>query len=225
MLGHLNPLTQFISQATKIFKGLGFEIVQSPEVETVEYNFDLLNIPKEHPARDVWDTFYLSDGRVLRTHTSPGQLRAMESRKPPVRVIIPGRTFRREATDANHETTFYQLEGFAIDKSLTMAELIGTLDHFIRKIFGPSIKVRFVPAFFPFTEPSMEVAIQKDKKWIEILGSGMIHPVVLRNMGLDPKKWQGFAFGMGIDRLMMLYYGIDDIRLSYSGDLRFLKQF
>lgn len=224
MKGHLNPLTQFMRRACKVFTDLGFEIYEGPEIETVKYNFDLLNIPEDHPARDAWDTFYLKDGRLLRTHTSPCQLRAMEGRKPPVRIIVPGRCYRHEATDATHEATFYQLEGFAIDKNITFSDLVGTLDYFVKKIFGPDTKTRFFPSFYPFTEPSMDVAI-KTQNWLEILGSGMIHPDVLKNMKLDPKKWQGFAFGMGIDRLMMLLNGVDDIRLSYSGDLRFLKQF
>jgi phenylalanyl-tRNA synthetase alpha chain len=233
MKGHLHPITQFMRRACKVFEELGFEIYTGPEIETVKYNFDLLNIPEDHPARDAWDTFYLTDGRLLRTHTSPCQLRAMENRKPPVRIIVPGRTFRHEATDATHEATFYQLEGFVIDKKITFSDLIGTLDYFVKKIFGSGTKTRFFPSFYPFTEPSMDVAINlkskisnlKSDKWMEILGSGMIHPKILKNMRLDPEKWQGFAFGMGIDRLMMLLHGVDDIRLSYSGDLRFLKQF
>ncbi len=236
-IGHLHPITRFMREVQNVFISMGFEIVQGREVETPKYNFDLLNIPKDHPTRDVWDTYYLEKGLVLRTHTSPVQLRAMESRKPPVRLIVPGRVFRHEATDAGHETTFYQCEGLAIDKGISVANLIGTLDMFLKAVFGPQVKTRVRPELYPFVEPGMDVDMQclicngvgcsvcKQRGWLEMLGSGMVHPKVLKNMGVDPDEYSGFAFGLGIDRLMMLKYGVNDIRLSYRGDLRFLEQF
>ena len=269
-LGHLHPITQFIRKTTNVFIRMGFEVVEGPEVETEEYNFDLLNIPPDHPARDVWDTYYLKNPKseirnsclrrseapasrrqakqiqnsndqnsklLLRTHTSSVQLRAMEKRKLPVRLIVPGRVFRHEATDAGHETTFYQLEGLVIDKGVRLTDLIGTLKVFSQAIFGKKTKIRVRPSYFPFTEPSIEIDISclicygkgcflcGASGWLEVLGAGMVHPNVLRNMKVDPGIYTGFAFGMGIDRLMMLYYGVNDIRLSYEGDLRFLKQF
>jgi phenylalanyl-tRNA synthetase alpha chain len=225
MIGHYHPITTFLRASCKVFQDLGFEIVEGPEIEEEKYNFDLLRIPKTHPARDVQDTFFLKDGRVLRTHTSPVQIRAMETRKPPVRIIVPGRCYRHEATDATHEATFYQLEGFAIDKDITMANLIWILDEFVKKIFGPNIKTKIFPAYYPFVEPGMDLAIFYKGRWLEILGSGMIHPEVLQNMGINPQEYQGFAFGMGIDRLLMILTGMDDIRMPYQGDFRFLKQF
>lgn len=241
-IGHLHPITQFTRKILDIFVSMGFEVVEGPEVETEEYNFDLLNIPKEHPSRDVWDTFYIqskskNEKLLLRTHTSPVQLRAMEKKKPPVRLIVPGRVFRHEATDAGHETTFYQLEGLVIDRNIKMTDLIGVLQDFTKAVFGPETKIRVRPSFFPFTEPSIEVDMSclicggkgcgacGGSGWVESLGAGMVHPKVLKNMKISPDKYSGFAFGMGIDRLMMLYYGINDVRLSYSGDLRFIKQF
>ena len=228
--GNLHPLTQMMRKAADIFYELGFDIVEGPEIEDEWHNFDSLNIPASHPSRDIQDTFWLTDGNLLRTHTSAEQVRAMENRKPPVRIIVPGRCFRHEATDATHEANFFQLEGFMIDRKVTMAHLIGTLEYFTQKIFGKDIKIRFTPSYYPFGEPGMDMAIWWDKnrkegKWLEILGSGMIHPVVLKNMKVDPQVWSGFAFGMGIDRLMMLKTGVKDIRLSYQNDLRFLKQF
>jgi len=225
MRGHLHPLTQFIRKTVKVFEKLGFEIVEGPEIETEWYNFDSLRMFADHPARDVQDTFWLKDGRLLRTHTTSLQVRTMEKRKPPVRILVPGRCFRHEATDASHETNFYQVDGFAIERSIRMSDLIGTLDYFVKEIFGKDIKIRIRPSYFPFVEPGMEMDIGLKRGWEEILGAGMIHPDVLKNMGLDPKKWSGFAFGIGLDRLMMLYFGVLDIRLSYSGDLKFLKQF
>jgi len=223
----VHPIRQFIQKAVKIFNDLGFEVVEGPDIETEWYNFDSLRMFSNHPARDLQDTFWLKDGRVLRTQTSAMQVRAMEKRKPPVRIIVPGRVYRHEATDASHEANFYQLEGFAIDKDITLADLIGTLKYFMKSIYGENIKIRVRPGYFPFTEPSVEVDIAwpDSNEWEEVLGAGMIHPEVLKNMKINPDKWQGFAFGLGIDRLMMLYYGIKDIRLSYLGDLRFLKQF
>jgi len=236
-LGHLHPLTQFQRKVEDIFISMGFEIVEGPEVETEKYNFDLLNIPKDHPSRDLWDTFYLEKGLVLRTHTSPMQLRAMEKRKPPVRLIVPGRVYRHEATDASHEAMFYQYEGLAIDKCISVANLLGTLKSFFQALYGPQVKIRSSGSFFPFTEPSLEISMSclicqgegcpvcKQSGWLEMLGAGMVHPTVLKNMKIDPEIYSGFAFGGGLDRLMMLYYGINDIRLSYKGDLRFLEQF
>lgn len=237
-LGAIHPLTTFINKIVSIFTKMGFEVVEGNEVETQEYNFDLLNVQKNHPARDAQDTFYLNnnDRWVLRTHTSNVQLRAMKNRKPPVRIISPGRCYRNEATDASHEATFYQFECFAIDKGIRLTDLIGTLKTFLTFLYG-DVNVRFRPSYFPFVEPGLEVdmsclickgggcSVCKQTGWLELLGSGMIHPKVLKNMKIDPKIYSGFAFGPGVDRLMMLYYGINDIRLSYQGDLRFLRQF
>lgn len=240
-VGHLHPITQFTKKITDVFVSMGFEIVGGPEVETEKYNFDLLNIPAEHPSRDMWDTYYIKDNKqeklLLRTHTSPVQLRAMEKRKPPVRLIVPGRVFRHEAVDAGHETNFYQCEGLVIDENVSMANLISTLRVFVKKIFGEKAKIRVRPSYFPFVEPGIEVDMSclicggkgcsacKQVGWLEMLGAGMVHPTVLKNMNIDPEKYTGFAFGLGIDRFMMLYYGVDDVRLSYGGDLRFVKQF
>lgn len=252
--GSLHPLTLFLRKTIDIFVRMGFEVVPGPEMESAKYNFDLLNIPKDHPSRDAWDTFYVGGmspvaGRkssekrkaksdlLLRTHTSPMQIRAMEKRKPPVRLIVPGRVFRHEATDAGHETTFYQVEGLVIDKDIKITDLIGTIKIFLQNLFGKNVKTRVRPHFYAFTEPSMDFdmscllcggkgcSVCGRTGWLEMMGSGMVHPKVLANMGVDPQKFTGFAFGMGIDRFMMLYYGIDDIRLSYQNDLRFLKQF
>ncbi|MFA5134453.1 MAG: phenylalanine--tRNA ligase subunit alpha [Patescibacteria group bacterium] len=235
--GRLHPITQFLQRVEDIFISMGFEVIDGPEVETPRYNFDLLNIPKDHPARDMWDTYYVEQGLVLRTHTSPVQLRAMEKRKPPVRLIAPGRVFRHEATDAGHETTFYQCEGLVIDRCITVANLIQTVDQFLKAVFGPQVKTRVRPELYPFVEPGIDFdmrclicggagcSVCKQRGWLETLGSGMVHPKVLRNMGVDPEQYSGFAFGLGIDRLMMLRHGINDIRLSYSGDFRFLEQF
>lgn len=223
----MHPIRQFLTQSIKIFEELGFEVAEGPEVETEWYNFDSLRIFENHPARDVQDTFWLKNCKVLRTHTSAMQVKIMETKKPPVRILVPGRVFRHESINSNHEANFYQLEGFAIDKNITMSNLIGTLDYFIKKTYGQDIKIRFRPSYFPFTEPSMEVDIKWSgtQKWEEVMGAGMIHKGVLGNMRLNSDQWQGFAFGMGMDRLMMLKNNIKDIRLSYSGDLRFLKQF
>ncbi len=250
-IGHKHPITQFLEKVEDVFVSMGFEVVDGPEIESDEYNFDLLNIPKEHPARDMWDTYYLTEKPknekteklLLRTHTSPVQLRAMETRKPPVRIIVPGRVFRHEATDAGHEKNFYQCEGFVIDKNVSLANLISTLRILVKRIFGEKIEIRVRPSYFPFVEPGIEVDMSclicggkgcsacKQSGWVEILGAGMIHPKVLENMAKiggkkwNPKEYSGFAFGLGIDRFAMLYYGINDIRLFYSGDLRFVEQF
>jgi len=241
--GHLHPITQFLEKIEDIFIKMGYEVLEGPELESQKYNFDLLNFPKDHPSRDIQDTFYVdkddaqNQPYLLRTHTSNVQIHAMKTRKPPVRVLAPGRVFRNERTDAGHESTFYQCEGFVIDKNIHITDLIGTLELFIKRLYGDDANIRVRPHFFPFTEPSIEVDMScllcegkgcsfcKRSGWVEALGSGMIHPNVLKNMGVDSKKYSGFAFGLGIDRLMMLYYMVNDIRLSYSGDLRFIEQF
>jgi phenylalanyl-tRNA synthetase alpha chain len=223
--GNLHPLSQFLREAISVFESLGFDVYEGPEVETSWYNFDSLNFPPEHPAREMQDTFWLKDKRLLRTHTSNGQVRYGESHKPPIKAVFPGQVFRNEATDAKHETTFVQLEGLYIDKGVKVGHLISTLESFFRKIYGDSTKIRLKPSFFPFVEPGFEVDVKHNGKWFELLGAGMVHPNVIKNMKLDPEVYSGFAFGMGIDRLVILKYGIDDIRLFRSGDLRFLKQF
>jgi len=223
--GRLHPINIFLRKSIIFFQKYGFEIVEGPEIDTEYYNFDALNIPRYHPARDMQDTFWLKDGRLLRTHTSTMQVRSMQNRKPPVRIIVPGKCFRHEATDASHETNFYQLEGFAIDSNLKISHLTSILNKFMKELFCLEVSTRFRPGYFAFVVPGIEMDIKLENEWQEILGAGMIHPNVLKNMKISPKKYTGFAFGMGMDRLMMLYYGINDIRLSYSGDLRFLKQF
>lgn len=237
MQGHLHPVTQFFRKVIKSFKELGFEIVEGPEKETEWYNFDSLRMPDDHPARDIQDTFWLKNGEVMRTHTSASQVRTMEKRTPPARIVVPGRCFRRENTDASHEHTFYQLEGMVIDKNITVANMIGTLEEFAKKIFGKNIKFRVRTNLYPFVEPGFDIDITctickgkgcnvcKQTGWLEVMPCGMIHPIVLKNMGIDPKKYSGFAFAFGIDRLVMLEKGVKDIRLFYSSDLRFLKQF
>lgn len=240
--GGLHPTTRLIREISDIFKGLGFDVVGGPEVEWDYYNFEALNIPRGHPARDMWDTFWFSPpesekAMLLRTHTSPMQVRIMENQKPPIRVIVPGRCYRYEATDATHESVFYQFEGLAVDEGITMADLKGTLYAFAQRMFGQGRRVRFRCDFFPFVEPGVEVAIDcficngdgcslcRRSGWIEVLGAGMVHPWVLENVGIDSKKYTGFAFGAGVERLLMLKYQIDDIRLFYGNDLRFLRQF
>ncbi|MBI2590137.1 phenylalanine--tRNA ligase subunit alpha [Candidatus Berkelbacteria bacterium] len=223
--GTLHPITQYLRRVIAIFKTMSFEILDSPEVVSEKHNFNDLLIPAHHPARSLHDTFWLIDGRLPRTQTSAHQIPAMCNRKPPVRFLIPGRVFRNEATDATHETTFHQLEGFVIDTTVSFAHLKGTLTEFIHKLYGADASVRFVPGYFPFVEPGLEVFMQIKGSWLEIGGAGMIHPGVLKNMGVDPEHFQGYAFGMGIERLVMLLHGIDDVRLFYSGNLRFLKQF
>ncbi|MBU0629411.1 MAG: phenylalanine--tRNA ligase subunit alpha [Candidatus Margulisbacteria bacterium] len=237
--GKLHPLTQTMERVKDIFLSLGFEIEEGPEVELEYYNFDGLNIPAHHPSRDIESTFVVREGVVLRTHTSPVQIRVMEKRKPPLAIVAPGRVFRRDY-DATHSPVFHQLEGFLVNKNVTFADLKGTLTEFLRQMFGSEKKVRFRPSFFPFTEPSAEVDVEclrcgsegkkgcnicKGTGWLEILGSGMIDPNVFKAVGYDPEKYSGFAFGMGIERIAMLKYGIDDIRLFYENDLRFLEQF
>lgn len=229
--GHLHPLTLVQNKAVDVFSSMGFEIAQGPELETEYYNFDALNISKSHPARDMHDTFWVKkksnkeENRLLRTHTSPVQIHYMEQNNPPFRVVAPGRVFRYEATDATHEVQFYQLEGLMVGEKISLANLKAVMETFFREFFGEKIEIRLRPGFFPFVEPGVEVDMKFKGKWMEVVGAGMVHPNVLKGVGLDPRKWQGFAFGMGIDRLAMIKYKIDDIRLFYSGDLRFIKQF
>jgi phenylalanyl-tRNA synthetase alpha chain len=241
-IGHLHPVTQTMNEMCGAFQSMGFQVVEGPEVEWERYNFESLNMPKEHPARDAFATLWMDSansapGALLRTHTSPVQIRVMEKTKPPIRIVAPGRVYRYEATDATHEWMFSQIEGLAIDTNITMADLKGTLFEFARKIFGMERKARFRVDYFPFVEPGVEMAIDcfacngagcrlcQGSGWIEILGAGMVHPEVLRKVGIDPDVYSGFAFGMGIERVWMLRYGIDDIRYFYSNDLRFLNQF
>jgi len=236
-IGHLHPLTLVKRKVEEIFQGMGFEIVEGPEIENEWYNFDALNIPKDHPARDLWDTFYLKGGKLLRTHTSPVQVRFMEKNNPPLRIIVPGRVFRHEATDAGHEINFYHVEGLMVGKEISAANFKAIIEEFFKRFFEKPVKIRMRPGYFPFVEPGFEVdmtcltckgkgcSVCKKTGWLEMLGAGMVHPVVFKNSGLNPKFWQGFAFGIGMDRLAMMKYKINDIRLFYSGDLRFLNQF
>ncbi len=228
--GHLHPLTSTITAIHSIFREMGFNIARGPEIETEFYNFDALNIPKDHPARDMQDTFWLKQGkvderRVLRTHTSPVQIRYMETHTPPLRIIVPGKVFRNEATDATHEAQFYQIEGLYVDKDVSLAQLKGTLLTFFKKLLGEDVEIRFRPSYFPFVEPGVEVDIKFKGKWLEVMGAGIVHPKVLAAAGLDPKEWRGFAFGGGIERLAMIKHNIPDVRLFYNGDLRFVNQF
>lgn len=235
-LGHLHPLTQVMSEIEDIFLKFGFEIVEGPEVELDYYNFEALNFPRDHPARDMHDTFYITDDIILRTHTSPVQIRVMENRKPPFQVIAPGRVYRCDA-DISHSPMFHQVEGFMVDKRVTFGDLKGVLSLFAREMFGSKTKVRFRPSYFPFTEPSVEIDIEcslcggagckvcKGSGWLEILGAGMIDPAVFKAVQYDSEKFSGFAFGMGVERIAMLKYSIDDIRLFFENDMSFLKQF
>jgi len=225
VLGHLHPLTLVKRKAEEIFENMGFSVVEGPEMETEWYNFDALNIPKDHPARDLWDTLYLKNGLLLRAHTSPVQIRYVEKNNPPLRIIVPGRVFRYEATDASHEVNFYQIEGLMVGRDISAANFKAIIQEFFRRFFGKPVDIRVRPSYFPFVEPGFEVDMKGEKGWLEMIGAGMVHPNVLKNAGLIPKNWQGFAFGMGMDRLAMMKYKINDIRLFYSGDLRFLKQF
>lgn len=224
--GHLHPLTLVQRQIEDIFKTMGFSVVYGPEVETEYYNFDALNIPKDHPARDMWDTFWLKGMKqLLRTHTSPMQARYMEKNNPPLRIIVPGRVFRHEATDASHEAQFNQIEGLMVGEDISVANFRAIIEEFLKRFFGPEIEMRLRPSYFPFTEPSFEIDMRrKGREWLEIMGAGMVHPNVFKAVGYAD-KWQGFAFGMGMERLAMLKYNIGDIRLFNSGDLRFIKQF
>ncbi len=243
-LGRLHPTTQTLTEISEIFKGMGFQIVEGPEVEWDYYNFEALNMPAGHPARDMFATLWMDTkpdpefgSMLLRTHTSPVQIRAMERMKPPIRIIAPGRVYRYEATDVTHEWMFHQIEGLAVDRDITMADLKGTLFEFARQLFGKDRKFRFRCDYFPFVEPGAELAIDcivcrgsgcrvcGNSGWLEILGCGMVHPEVLRRVDIDPDIYSGFAFGMGVERIPILRYGVEDIRLFYSNDLRFLEQF
>ncbi|MBR6748409.1 MAG: phenylalanine--tRNA ligase subunit alpha [Clostridia bacterium] len=236
-LGHLHPLTLTINEVRSIFEGMGFETIEGPEIEYDYYNFEALNTPANHPARDTQDTFYFSSDLLLRTQTSSVQIRCMEHRKPPIRVISPGRVYRSDAVDATHSPLFHQIEGLLVDENVTMADLKGALAVFAKGLFGEDTRVRFRPHHFPFTEPSAEMDVScfacggkgcrlcKGEGWIEILGCGMVHPNVLRGCNIDPEKYSGFAFGMGVERVAMLRHKIDDLRLVYENDVRFLKQF
>ncbi|HOV21106.1 MAG TPA: phenylalanine--tRNA ligase subunit alpha [bacterium] len=237
--GGIHPLTQIMKKMTKIFENMGFGIFTGPEIETDFYNFEALNTPEDHPARDIWDTFYLDYKKkiLLRTHTSPVQIRVMETNKPPFRIIALGKCFRRDQFDSSHSPAFHQMEGLMVDKNISFTHLKGILNYFLKEMFGENIKVKFTPSYFPFTEPSAEVSIScvicggkgcstcKNSGFLEILGCGMVHPQVFRNVGYNPEEITGFAFGMGVERIAMLKYKIDDIRLFYNNDLRFLKQF
>lgn len=236
-IGNLHPLNKTLEEVKRVFIGMGFEIVDGPEIELDYYNFTALNTPQDHPARDVQDTFYITEEILLRTQTSPMQVRTMEKRNPPLKILAPGRVYRADAVDATHSPMFHQIEGLALDEGITMGDLKGVLITFARELFGNDRGVRFRPHHFPFTEPSAEMDISCIKchgkgcrvcshtGWLEILGAGMVHPNVIRMAGHDPNKYQGFAFGMGADRIAMLKYGIDDLRLFFESDLRFLKQF
>jgi phenylalanyl-tRNA synthetase alpha chain len=234
--GKVHPVTQIITEIVEIFRLMGFEVQEGPEIETDYYNFEGLNIPANHPARDMHDTFYIPGNLLLRTHTSPVQIRVMERAKPPLAVVVPGKVYRRDS-DVSHSPMFHQVEGFMVDKGISFAHLKGVLTEFLRAFFGKHIASRFRPSYFPFTEPSAEVDIQcilcsgkgcrvcKDSGWLEVLGCGMIHPRVLKNVRYDTKKYSGFAFGLGVERFTMLRFKIDDIRLFFQNDLRFLEQF
>jgi phenylalanyl-tRNA synthetase alpha chain len=236
-LGHEHPLSIVLDELKDIFIGMGFSVAQGPEVELDYYNFEALNIPKNHPARDTQDTFYINDNILLRTQTSPVQIRVMQSQKPPIRIIAPGRVYRSDAIDATHSPLFHQIEGLVVDKGITMADLKGTLSTFAKALYGDDAVLRFRPHHFPFTEPSCEMdtmcfachgegcRLCKGEGWIELLGAGMVHPDVLRNCDIDPEEYSGFAFGMGLERVVMRRYNIDDMRLFYDNDLRFLGQF
>lgn len=244
-LGHLHPLTQVKRKVEEIFQSMGFSIVEGPEIETEWYNFDALNIPKEHPARDLWDTLWLKNSRfefrnsklLLRTHTSPVQVRYMEKNNPPLRVIVPGNVYRHEATDASHEFQLFQVEGLMVGKDVSVSHFKAIIEEFLRRFFDKRTKIRLRPDYFPFVEPGFDVSMTclvcqskgcevcKNSGWLEVAGAGMVHPNVFRNSGLNPKDWQGWAFGFGLDRLAMMKYKINDIRLFRSGDLRFLNQF
>jgi len=236
-VGERHPLAKVEEELCTIFTSMGFDIVEGPEVEYDHYNFEKLNIPKDHPARDTQDTFYITENILLRSQTSPVQVRTMEVQKPPIRIISPGRVYRSDAVDATHSPVFHQLEGLVVDKGITMGDLKGMLEYFAKQLFGADTKLRLRPHHFPFTEPSAEVDVScfvcggkgcrvcKGEGWIEILGAGMVHPNVLRGCGIDPEVYSGFAFGLGIERIVMRKYNIDDMRLLYENDLRFLKQF
>lgn len=235
-VGSLHPITIVKDQMIDVFAGMGFEIYEGPEIEDDDHNFTRLNVAKNHPARDMQDTFYVAEDIVLRTHTSPGQIRVMDAEKPPIKVLVPGRVFRSDS-DATHSPMFHQMEGLVVDRKITLCDLQGMLDQFVKKIFGDEVKTRLRPSYFPFTEPSVEVDVScfecggkgcglcKGTGWIEVLGGGIVHHKVLENCGIDPNEYSGLAFGIGIERIAMLKYGINNIGLLYENDLRFLKQF
>lgn len=236
-IGSLHPINSALEDLIDIFRSMGFDVVDGPEIESEYYNFEALNVPADHPARDMQDTFYLTDSLLLRTQTSATQIRTMESRKPPIRMIAPGRVYRSDDVDATHSPVFHQVEGLVVDKGITMCDLKGTLEQMAREIYGKDTKVKFRPSFFPFTEPSVEVDVScsecggkgcrvcKGSGWIEILGAGMVHPRVLAGCGINPEEYSGFAFGIGLDRLTTTRHKISDIRLLFENDMRFLKQF
>lgn len=236
-LGSLHPITQIIDEVEEIFLGMGYEIADGPEVEKAIYNFDKLNTPPDHPARDIQDTFYITDDIVLRSQTSPVQARVMENQKPPIKIICPGAVYRSDSVDATHSPVFHQIEGLVVDKNISMTDLKGTLEMFAKKCLGENTKIRFRPHHFPFTEPSAEADVScfvcggkgcrvcKQEGWIELLGCGMVHPNVLKNCGIDPEEYSGFAFGFGVERIAMAKFGIEDMRLLFENDVRFLKQF
>lgn len=236
-IGHRHPLNQVLNEVKDIFMGMGFDIATGPEVEWDYYNFEALNIPKDHPARDTQDTFYITENMLLRTQTSPVQIRVMENQKPPIRIIAPGRVYRSDAVDATHSPLFHQIEGLVVDKNITMADLKGNLEDFAKALYGNDTKIRLRPHHFPFTEPSCEIDVTcfrcggkgcpmcKGEGFIEILGAGMVHPKVLSVCGIDPNEYSGYAFGVGLERLVMFRYNIDDMRLLYENDMRFLGQF
>ena len=236
-VGKKHPLTIVMDEIKEIFLGMGFDVVSGPEVELDYYNFEALNLPKDHPARDTQDTFYITENTLLRTQTSPVQIRTREKRKPPIRIISPGRVYRSDALDATHSPVFHQIEGLVVDKGVTMSDLKGTLEMFIKGLYGEDSQIRFRPHHFPFTEPSAEIDVMcfnchgegcrlcKGEGWIEVLGAGMVHPKVLLNCGIDPEEYSGFAFGVGLERVVMRRFNIDDIRMFFENDMRFLDQF
>jgi phenylalanyl-tRNA synthetase alpha chain len=224
-LGRIHPLNSTVDKVLEIFVGLGYTVATGPQVETDYYNFEALNIPADHPARDMQDTFFLSDGRLLRTHTSPVQIRYMENHEPPIRIVAPGRVYRRDTVDATHSAVFHQVELLAIDKGLTFTDLKGTIKEFVKQMFGEELPVRFRASYFPFTEPSAEVDVQWKGKWLEVMGCGMVDPNVMKSVGYDPEVYTGFAAGFGVERFAMVLHQIDDIRRLYTSDLRFLRQF
>ena len=233
-LGGVNPLNKVIEEVEEIFISMGYSVAEGPEVETDKFNFEMLNLPKDHPARDMQDTFYITNELLMRTQTSPVQAREMlkSNGQGPVKILCPGKVFRRDSDDATHSHQFAQIEGLVVDKNITFSDLKGTLEHFIKSVFGENKKIRLRPSFFPFTEPSVEVDVswgneddENNIKWLEILGAGMVHPNVLEMAGFDPEEYSGFAFGMGVERIAMLKYGVSDIRSFYTNDIRFLQQF
>ncbi len=224
-LGRVHPLNSTIDRVTEIFLGLGYRVAEGPEMESDYYNFEALNIPADHPARDMQDTLYLTDGNLLRTHTSPVQIRYMQNHEPPLRIIAPGRVYRRDTVDATHSAVFHQVEILAVDRGLTFGDLKGTLKEFVRQMFGEELPLRFRASYFPFTEPSAEVDVRWQGKWLEVLGCGMVDPNVLKAVGYDPEVYTGFAAGLGVERFAMVLHRMDDIRRLYASDLRFLRQF